>query len=243
LEDPTGEVEDLVVDFVLKDVVNNVKKHFAVPVYVLFNENEVDLYPPVLDFGIVYANSGIGHKINIKAAHQEVQGIRLGLPYIPKLGFFEYDFSNLVENTGLVTSENHYNVGSVVLKTHGLKEGDYHGYLLFCKDSVCAKDVGKTRLPFKFTVHKDPFSAKSKMHSFEITPKSTSKKKSYQITLLWLKNTFDKQVKIEDITCDDKELSLTYMINSKLLTNSDSQSEGQLCCVSSLVPDPDYCKG
>jgi hypothetical protein len=78
------------------------------------------------------------------------------------------------------------------------------------------------------------------MHSFEITSNNLkNKKKSFQIQLLWLKNTFNYPVKIDDMTCEDKEMSLTYMVSKKF----EDIPEDQQCCLSSLTPSDNNCKG
>lgn len=115
--------------------------------------------------------------------------------------YFEYDFSKLVATHGIASPNNAYLLGTVTLKTHGLSEGDYNGYIIFCKDKVCNKDEGKSKIYYRFAIAKDPLNAKSKMHSFEIGAKqATVVKRSYQIQLLWLKNTFSEMLRIDDIT-------------------------------------------
>lgn len=219
---------------------SNEKKHFVVPVYVYFNYNVADLTPSKLDYGILYSNSGINHKLPIKVNTENKHRVRLGFPYVQKHSYFEYDFTELVESQGMVVRENNFLVGTVTLKTQGLKEGDYEGYLLFCKDKVWSHNQGKTRLFYSFSIHNDPLNAKSKMHSFEITSNNLkNKKKSFQIQLLWLKNTFHYPIKIDDMTCEDKEMSLTYMVTKKF----EDISEDQQCCLSSLTANDNSCKG
>ena len=240
LNDTGSDFEEFVIHFVLKDLVNNEKKHFAVPVYIFLNNNAVDLYPSILDFGVLYSDSGINHKIPIRVLPEGSDPVRVGFPFMEKDDKFEYDFTPVIKTYGVANPENAYLVGTITLKTQDLKEGDHSGYIIFCKDKMCTNDVGKTRLHYRFTIHKDPLNGKSKMHSFEITSKNTkNKRKSYHIQLLWLKNTFHFPVKIDDITCDDKELSLTYMVSKKF----DDLSEENHCCISSLTPERSNCKG
>lgn len=192
--------EEFAISFILKDIVNNEKKLFIVPVYIFFNNNTVDIYPPILDFGVLYANSGIRHKITIRTIPENNEGIRVGFPFIPKESHFDYDFSPLIRTHGVSNLDNNFLIGTITLKTQGLQDGNHEGYIIFCKDKVCRNDKGKSRLYYKFTVHKDPLNGVSKMHSFEITPQITRKKKSIQIQMLWLKNTFNYPLKIDDVT-------------------------------------------
>jgi hypothetical protein len=132
----TPNYQDFFVHFVLKDLINNEKKHFVVPVYVYFNYNNADLVPNKLDFGVLYSNSGLNHKIPIRANTGNKHRVRVGFPYVQKHSYFEYDFNELVTNQGMAVRDNKLLVGTVTLKTQGLKDGDYEGYILFCKDKV-----------------------------------------------------------------------------------------------------------
>lgn len=231
---------EFVVHFVIKDLNSEEKKHFAIPVYIFLNDNAVDLYPTILDFGVLYSNSGISHKMTIRAIPEDLSGIRVGYPFVPLYSHFEYDFSELTQTQGVALPDNTFLVGKVLLKTNGLKEGDYKGHIVFCKDKVCTNNEGKSRIFYRFTVAKDPLNAKSKMHSFEISPKNIKKKrKTFQIQLLWLKNTFHYPIKIDDITTNDRELSLTFMVSKNL----EDVPEDLHCCVSSLPPFSEACKG
>lgn len=238
--DDGAQAIDYVVHFTLRDLNGQEKRHYVVPVYILINENEVDLYPSILDFGVLYSNSGIFHKLPIRVKSPIREGIRVGYPFVPIQGYFEYDFTQLVANHGVATPENAFLLGTVVLKTHSLRDGDYSGHIIFCKDKVCSNDEGKSRIYYRFTIAKDPLNAKSKMHSFEVAPKNlNNKKKSFQIQLLWLKNTFHYPIKIDDITVHDKELSLTYMVSKKV----EDIDQELLCCVSSFPLASEDCKG
>jgi len=107
------------------------KKYFSVPVFVTLNENDVEIYPTVLDFGILYANSGITHKIQIKARGNGRDQILVGFPFVPINSFFEFDFRLLVLNQGNAFPHTNYSVGFVTLKTQGILEGEYAGSIIF----------------------------------------------------------------------------------------------------------------
>lgn len=216
--------------FTLKETNTDDRRHFAIPIYVHLNDNAVNLYPPILDFGVLYANSGIVHKIKVRAITSDPYGERVGFPFVPSNGYLEYDFTSLVRNYGVAFENTTYTVGTVSLKTTGLSEGEHNGYIIFCRDKVCSRDEGKSRLPYRFTIVSDPLSAKSKMHSFEVNKKKSKESKSTQIQMLYMRNTFNNPVKIEDISCDEKELSLTYTEFIK----SENTKEEQKCCVSSF---------
>lgn len=201
INDTGSDFQEFVVQFMLKDLNTGEKRLFAVPVYVYFNDNAVDLYPPVLDFGVLYANSGIKHTITIKAVKNGLDGIRVGFPFVPKSDNFEYDFAPILDTHGVASYENHYTVGKITLKTLGLVDGDHSGYIIFCKDKVCEGDKGKTRIYYQFKVHKDPLNGVSKIHSFEVSEKNTkSKDDKVHIQLLWIKNTFNFPLRIDDVT-------------------------------------------
>ena len=98
---------EYVVHFVLSDLNTKERKHFAIPVYVFLNNNEAELYPSVLDFGMLYPNSGISHKLVIRAVPEDSDGIRVGYPFVPTHSYFEFDFKTLVENQGLAVPQKH----------------------------------------------------------------------------------------------------------------------------------------
>jgi hypothetical protein len=127
---------------------------------------------------------------------------------------------------GVASTENLYTVGTVTLRTVGLSDGDHEGYLIFCKNKICKGDKGKTRIYYKFKIHRDPLNGVSKIHSFEVT-KQDKKGHSdkFHLQMLWLKNTFRFPLRIDDITCEDRELSLTFG-ESK---NFDELNEDKYC--------------
>lgn len=179
------------------------KKFFSVPVFVTLNDNDVEFYPPVLDFGVLYPNSGIFHKLQLKTKGSTKDPTHVGFPFVPFNTYFQYDFSKLVANNGLVHPNNNYLVGHVILNTQGLIEGNYTGNIEFCKDKVCKNNVGVSKIGFRFIIAKDPLNAKTKMHSFEINQKlPDAKKRIPQNQILWLKNTLPTSapLRIEDIT-------------------------------------------
>ena len=195
------------------------KKFFSVPVYVTLNDNEVEFYPPVLDFGILYSNSGIFHKLQLKTRGNGRDSTHVGYPYVPINTYFQFDFAKLVSNYGYVPPNNSYLIGQIILNTQGLNDGNYTGHILFWRDKHCSQLGGSSRIVFRFIVAKDPLNAKTKMHSFEINQKySDAKKRAPQNQILWLKNTFpiSTPLRIDDITWDDKELSLIYLVKKKL---------------------------
>ena len=132
-----------IIEFIVHLKVKNLskeeeKKFFSVPVYVTLNDNDVEFYPPVLDFGVLYPNSGIFHKLQLrtKGNGKNRDSIHVGYPFVPFNTYFQYDFSSLVANDGYVAPNNSYLVGQVVLSTQGLIEGNYTGNIEFCKDKI-----------------------------------------------------------------------------------------------------------
>jgi len=130
-QDTQANLVDFVVHFILKDHNTNDKKHFAVPVYIFINNNAVDLYPPVLDFGILYSNSDFSNKIHVRAKSPNGDAVRVGRPYLHGKQHLDYDFTSLVSNNGYAVPDNAYLVGTITLKTQGLKEGNYTGQVIF----------------------------------------------------------------------------------------------------------------
>lgn len=141
------------------------KRHFAVPFYIFINDNAVNLFPQILDFGILYANSDFSHKLHIRAKTlNRGESVMVGMPFVENHSYLEFDFHNLVKNNGEVRLEDTYMVGSVTLKTQGLKEGNYTGVIVFkCKGPSCLGD-GITQLEYRFMIMNDPMDAKSRKY-------------------------------------------------------------------------------
>jgi hypothetical protein len=126
---------DFVAKFTIREEDTLEKRHFAVPFYIFINDNSVNLYPQILDFGILYSNSDFSHKLHIRAkTFNRGESVMVGMPFVEDYSYLEFDFDNLVKNHGEVRLEDTYMVGSVTLKTQGLKEGNYTGVIVFqCK--------------------------------------------------------------------------------------------------------------
>ena len=187
--------------------------------------NQVELYSYNLDFGILYSNSQIKYKLPIRMKSISKTTLDVGYPYVPYNSPLDFNFTKLIANEGNLDLERSIVVGTVTLKTQGLQNGEYNGKIVFCTDRICKNDVGKTRIFYTFVIDKDPLNSKLKMHSFEIDTKHGKRNSPTSlIQSLWLKNTFSYPVKIENVTCNDKEMSIQVLVSKDIKdTKSDQQ--------------------
>jgi len=122
---------DFVVSFNIKDTDTNKSETFYLPVYVNVSENHAELYSTMLDFGILYANSQISYKLSIRAKSLSKSPISVGYPFVPINSQLEYDFTKLISTDGIINMQTSNLLGNVILKTHGISEGEYTGKIIF----------------------------------------------------------------------------------------------------------------